>query len=239
MLGACTTSIDYGEPRAPTEEQEEAAQILGAMTRSANATRRGVSDPVRAFEVHSLMARLSALAVRGSENPIWASGEIPPGIHPGCTSGHPSTGFVYSNCITDNGTINGRVSLTPLTVDYDLRISSGSGTDGMNFFELRGHLNLGDGRMIGDLEMRSRVNLPGRGEVAGIWPGDGVGDVNTFTTWDLAFDEAAGCIVDGMVEVEVEAKGSIDGARFYFEGCEGTPWVRNGHQPELEIRPIR
>ncbi len=222
---ACTPAIEYGPAEPLTSEQREAVEVLSEVMMAAHAAVEGEANPHQLFVVHPLMIELQSLAVLAA-SPISGKGVVPPGIDPDCVEGSRAEGLRYVACATDRGTINGEIRFTLTHVSYDLRINSGDG--GRNWFNVLGELDVHDGRVLGVVELRTHVEVPDHPSVAGIEVGDEFGDVNATTLWDVRLSPERGCIVDGTVDVEVEARGQTHATRYPFTGCDRVPSVHNG-----------
>lgn len=228
LMFGCLAPLEFGEPEAPTEVQLEAVAVMSEGAGLVQSALAGSSTGRKAFAMHALMAELHTLAVL-EPSPIAATGEVPP-LHPLCIAGSPSVGYRYDHCLLDAngfGSVEGSALIDKETVDYDLRMNWASQEDQSNRANLLGSFELIDGRIYGELELRISIMVPGRESVLGIDPGEGVGDVNTTSVWAVAYDEQAGCITDGYVDIEVEARGDRHATRYIFEGCNLVPTVQN------------
>ena len=228
LIFGCLAPLEFGEPEAPTDAQLEAVALMSEGAGLVHSALAGSSTGRKTFAMHALMAELHTLAVL-DPSPIAATGEVPP-LHPLCIAGSPSVGYRYDHCLLDAdgfGSVEGSALIDEAKVDYDLRMSWASQDDQRNSANLGGHFELIDDRIYGELELRISIMVPGREGVLGIDPGEGIGDVNTSSVWAVAYDEEAGCITDGYVDIEVEARGDRQATRYTFEGCKLVPTVRN------------
>lgn len=225
-LTACQAPLDYGERVAPTADQLEAVSLISESAYLANSTveRRGTHRKILAM--HGLLAELHTLAVLG-DSPIEATSVVPV-LHPLCVSGAASVGYRFDDChVDESGRVFGEALLDGGTLDIDLDTNWAHDGEDFNGTQLHGNFERIDGRLHGTLEQQITVQLPGRGSFLGIDPGEGTGDVHTSTTWAVDYDEELGCIVDGWVEIEVEAWGERSGTRYLFDGCDEVRWVQN------------
>ena len=221
----CLAPLEFGEPVAPTDEQAATVELLSEAAGLVTSAIEGSATERKAFAMHALMAEIQTFAVL-EPSPIYATGEVPQ-LHPFCVSGAPTVGYRYDNCRVGEdglGSVHGEV-LVDEQVDYDLHMSWGS--DAANQANLLGSFERIDDRLYGELEMRIMIEQPGLGPIMGFDPGEGVGHVNTTSVWAVHYDETVGCISDGYVEIEVEARGEYHATRYTFDGCNGVRRVRN------------
>lgn len=216
LLGSGCGEVEYGPPTVPTATQLRAISALHEVASRTARASEGRGDAAELIAVHPLVASLADEALLLPTGGPTSSKSLVL-TDPSCVRGDQRTGFVFGNCASDGGTLEGQVKLSPSAVEYDLRVLQiGSPLD----TNLEGTLSVQNGQLNGILEHSISSSETAYDQGSGSGQPVGMGGPKTWVYFDVVLDGKHTCIESGAVRVQVQAWGGEQNARFRFSGCD-------------------
>ena len=221
VAGGAACGRQLGEPQAPTASQQQASTQLTANIEQITSLK---AKPDSVFALYAAFAALGPQAVDPNAKKSSGLTEdlLPADLPAGCVSGSPGTGWTYTNCTSNNTTINGTVKISGDTTTFDLQIKA-SGQGANVKLSLVGTVTNAANRMTGDITYEVKVDL------GGIPNPTGAGDQKTKVVYDITYTTNPTCITAGSIRVDYDVSGgAVSGsAQFEWTGCNMYK-VRNG-----------
>jgi hypothetical protein len=207
----------YGAAEALTPLQQQAAASLLSTARLSERAARGAATADDLLAVHAAMAQLPDVALLRPQ-PSGFDAAALNAIDVGCARGSPETGFIFDDCRTQGGLLNGQVKVEAPGVRFEVRSPS---TAPRTTFRLEGPLAVSGRRVSGRIVSSLGSEALDMGN--GIMLREGPPGIETIIIFNLRFDEADR--PSGMAEVLVSTRGGQEEALFWFDG--DTVLVRN------------
>lgn len=216
LVGSGCGEVMYGPAAEPTALQQVAIAALGSVALRTVAASQGKADAASLLTVQSSIAMQPDYALA---DPLRGppAGSTPVVRDASCTSGTAASGFRYSGCPIDGGTLEGVVTISASVVRYELRVLT---TWDQMTARLEGELAVIGGRLSGTLEYSKGREEQSYDAATGSTSTLSVGGPKTFVVWDVGTDSRSACISQGTVRVQVQGYGGERNTLFSFSGCD-------------------